>query len=191
MNSTRTPRYGLPRSGADRAAQGARIARAIFRFGDAGPLAFGAASPLESTVRGFNGAERAVIAASPSLRRAFKRILLDIGERAKTRVVRRQRQLDLIQRQKDAPDGTSIHDWGVKLLSSNGQFDDRVALTNRAPYILYMHAKGTPKSHTFFNYELPPIQEAMRLELIRDTGAFKRSPAFQRALKMRLLSGVG
>lgn len=187
MNSSRTRVKSPPRSGRSRSVR-SLLADAIDKFGDAGPIAGGITGPNlgggGAVTSGLSRADRDVVASSADLRRYLKRILLRVGEKWKDRVIAKQSQLDLI-------DTTlSIRDWKVKFLSDDGRFDDRVALTNRAPYLLYMHPKGTSKTRTFLNTDMPPIAALANAELIDELNLFKRSPVFQRAAKARILAGL-
>lgn len=187
MNSTTATRFrSNARPGQSRSVR-SLLASAIDKFGDAGPIAAGVARGSfggGAVTSGLSRADRDVVASSADLRRFLKRILLRVGEKWKDRVVAKQRQLDLI-------DTTlSIRDWKVKFLSDDGRFDDRVALTNRAPYLLYMHPKGTSKTRTFLNTDMPPIARLAKAELVDELIIFKRSPVFQKAAKARILAGL-
>jgi len=165
------------------------LSEALSAMGDAGPFRSG---PNIATVEtGLSRAELLVLTASPTLRGQFNKTLGDVGKLWVAAVVRRQRKLDLYRT------GLSVSSWNWKRVTGpNGApvglgLSDVVGGLSHVPYTLYMHPKGTRKSRTFVNTDLPPITADIAAILKFRMGRLAKTPAAVRAFKRYLLAGVG
>lgn len=191
MNSTR---YTTPGKGIDnypiRTLSKRRIllSQALESMGDAGPWRNGGNIATVNT--GLPRAQLFVMQHSPTLRREFTKVLGDVGKLWVAAVVRRQKRLDLYKT------GLSVSSWSFKRLTdSTGApsglgLSDNVGGLSHVPYTLYMHPKGTPKSRTFVNTDLPPITEDIAAILKFRMGRLAKSPAAVRAFKKYLTAGL-
>lgn len=168
------------------------LSEALSAMGDAGPFRSG---PNIATVEtGLSRAELLVLTASPTLRSQFNKTLGDVGKLWVEAVRRRQKRLDLIR--PPPKGGLSISSWNwTRITGPNGApvglgLSDVVGGLSHVPYTLYMHPKGTPKSRTFVNTDLPPITADIAAILKYRMGRLAKTPTAQRAFKRYLLAGV-
>ena len=125
-----------------------------------------------------------VVGTSKPLQASLNRILANIGTLWIRKIEARQRALDLYKT------GLMISRWrAVRVKDAGRNFNTRVAIANDTPYLVYVHAKGTAKSATFLKTELPKITTNISADLTADLYALRSSPAFQRAVKIAILSG--
>lgn len=104
----------------------------------------------------FTVAENAKLKRFPSLKRAVDGIV----SAASARVLARVRQVSPVLT------GRFRYSWRVERPS----FDTArtLRLTNSAPYALYVHPKGTDKSRTVVNVDVPPILREVEAEMRRE-----------------------
>ena len=136
----------------------------VVRVGDMLP------APVVAYLRGSRGA-----------RAAARRIVRNAGKRAVDRIRKAVRRLDLISPRGVPTRGLYLSSWRAELveLTGTGLVID-LAITNAAPYALYVHPKGTPKTRTFINTDLPRIMSDIAKEIGEDI----------RALVVRILRGL-
>jgi len=137
-------------------------ATAVRKFGDREP------APSETTIG--DRPARSVVEFLRRNRRAlaaYRRISRNAGKRLVERTQKRQRQLDLIDTR------LMISSWQSVLVdtSDTGLAAD-VQLRNDAPYASFAHPKGTPRSRTFVNADLPNIVEQVEEELAIDQAQY-------------------
>ena len=157
------------------------LSRAVAAFGGTGPQA----GPISMDLRfGLTSSELDVVGTSKPLQASLNRILANIGTLWIRKIEARQRALDLYKT------GLMISRWrAVRVKDTGRTFNTRVAIANDTPYLVYVHAKDTPKSSTFLKTELPKITTNISADLTADLYALRSSPAFQRAVKIAILSG--
>lgn len=100
---------------------------------------------------------------------AARRIVRNAGKRAVDRIRKLVRQLDLISPRGTPTRGLFLSSWRAELrdISGTGLAID-LAITNAAPYALYVHPKGTDKTDTFINEWLPDLMKEIRAEIGED-----------------------
>jgi len=114
-------------------------------------------------------------------RAAARRIVRNAGKRAIDRIRKAVRKLDLISPRGVPTRGLYLSSWRAALLDLTGTgLDIDLAITNAAPYALYVHPKGTPKTRTFINTDLPRIMGEVASEIAQDI----------RALVVRIVRGL-
>ena len=164
------------------------LSEALAAMGDAGP--FRQSTNIATVETGLSRAQLVVMTASPGLRREFTKTLSDVGRLWVAAVVRRQRKLDLYRT------GLSVSSWNWKRVTEpNGMpvglgLSDNVGGLSHVPYTLYMHPKGTRKSRTFVNTDLPPITADIAAILKFRMSRLAKSPTAQRAFKRYLVAGI-
>lgn len=106
---------------------------------------------------------------TPPARTAVRRIVRNAGKRATDRIKREVRKLDLISPQGAPTRGLYLSSWRAELrdITQIGIGAD-LAIVNAAPYALYVHPKGTPKTETFINRVLPDIMAEIAAEISQD-----------------------
>ena len=106
-------------------------------------------------------------------RAAARRIVRNAGKRAIDRIRKAVRRLDLISPRGRPTRGLFLSSWRAELLDISGVgLGIDLAITNAAPYALYVHPKGTPKTDTFINEYLPDLMKEIRQEIADDIRVF-------------------
>ena len=102
-------------------------------------------------------------------RTALRRIVRNAGRRATDRIQREVRKLDLISPQGTPTRGLFLSSWRAELRDITGiGIAADLVVVNSAPYALYVHPKGTPRSETFINRILPDIMAEIAVEISQD-----------------------
>lgn len=102
-------------------------------------------------------------------RTAVRRIVRNAGKRATDRIKREVRKLDLISPQGAPTRGLYLSSWRAELRDITGiGIATDLVIVNAAPYALYVHPKGTPKTETFINRNLPEIMGEIAAEISQD-----------------------
>ena len=115
----------------------------------------------------------AYLKANGASRAAARRIVRNAGKRAIDRIRKSVRRLDLISPRGTPTRGLFLSSFRAELrdISGTGLAID-LAITNTAPYALYVHPKGTDKSDTFINEFLPSLMKEIRNEIAQDIRSF-------------------
>ena len=85
---------------------------------------------------------------------------------------------------------TSGDAWitGASISGDRSKVNNAVRLTNPAPYALYVHPKGTPKTRTIVNYDIRrELLPEFALQMVEDVDRVLR-PQIARALKAKILA---
>ena len=102
-------------------------------------------------------------------RAAARRIARNAGKRAVDRIRRAVRRLDLISPRGTPTRGLFLSSWRAELRDITGVgLAIDLAIVNAAPYALYVHPKGTPKTQTYINEYLPSLMKKVRAEIAED-----------------------
>ena len=102
-------------------------------------------------------------------RAAARRIVRNAGKRAVDRIRRAVRRLDLISPRGTPTRGLFLSSWRAELRDITGVgLAIDLAIVNAAPYALYVHPKGTPKTQTYINEYLPSLMKKVRAEIAED-----------------------
>lgn len=108
-----------------------------------------------------------------SSRAAARRIVRNAGKRAVDRIRKAVRGLDLISPRGTPTRGLFLSSWRAELVDITGTgLAIDLAITNKAPYALYVHPKGTDKTDTFINEYLPDLMKEIRAEIAEDIRSF-------------------
>jgi len=111
----------------------------------------------------------AFLKASTRSRAAARRIVRNAGKRAVDRIKKAVRRLDLISPRGTPTRGLYLSSWRAELRDITGVgLSIDLAIVNAAPYALYVHPKGTPKSQTYINEYLPSLMKEIRAEIAED-----------------------
>ena len=106
-------------------------------------------------------------------RAAARRIVRNAGKRAIDRIRKLVRRLDLISPRGTPTRGLFLSSWRAELRDITGTgLGIDLAITNAAPYALYVHPKGTDKTDTFINEWLPDLMKEIRVEIGEDITKF-------------------
>ena len=123
----------------------------------------------------------AFLDANERSRAAARRIVRNAGKRAIDRIRKEVRKLDLISPRGVPTRGLFLSSWRAEMLDITGiGLGIDLAITNAAPYALYVHPKKTPKTRTFINTDLPRIMGEVASEIAQDI----------RALVVRIVRGL-
>ena len=96
---------------------------------------------------------------------AVRKLVRNAGKRAIDRIVKATRTKDLVDTR------LFISAWRAELVDVTGQgLALDLAVTNTAPYALYVHPKRTRRSRTFINTDLPPIMREIGKQIKDDIG---------------------
>jgi len=108
--------------------------------------------------------ERDFLKSNRTARASLNRTMKNIARRAKQKLTKRTRQLDLIDTR------TFISAWKVSTVTGpeTGGLRLNLKIENLAPYAVYVHPKGTAASRTFINTDLPKIVDEVTEETIED-----------------------
>lgn len=116
--------------------------------------------------------------------------------RAAIRKLMQSRGSLTVRRIQDAVRKLDAYKTGLFLSSFRSHVTDddgvplRLSISNDAPYALYVHPKGTPKSYTIARKVIGPMLRQDKPEIILEIKALMRSPSMRRLIKMQLLAGI-
>lgn len=159
------------------------LARARRGFGDRPRRAVTSREGLSISARTLVTAEeRRLIEDNRTLAASLNRVLENLGKRWVAAVQKRIRELGAIKSR------LFISSWRAVRFKDRSTVNNAVRLTNAAPYALYVHPKGTPKTRTIVNYDirrelLPQFAEQM----VEDFDRILR-PQLAKALRARILA---
>lgn len=106
---------------------------------------------------------------STRARAAFRRVVRNAGKRAVQRIRKAVRRLDLISPQGTPTRGLFLSSWRAEMRDITGiGFKMDLVIVNAAPYTLYVHPKGTSKTRTFVNTDLPKLMGKIAAEIGED-----------------------
>lgn len=135
---------------------------------DAGPTIVRVGDMLPNPIIAF-------LRANTRSRTAARRIVRNAGKRAIDRIRKSVRRLDLISPRGTPTRGLFLSSWRAELLDITGTgLAIDLAIVNSAPYTMYVHPKGTPRTQTYVNEYLPALMKTIREEIADDIGQLVR-----------------
>lgn len=137
------------------------LGQALQRFGNRPSKAVGRGGLTFDIAMLFSASERDAVEANRAFRTELNRLIQNTG----ARLVERARAVS----RPTYKTGLFSSSWRVERQTSKiAGLNSEVSLTNKAPYALYVHRKGTPKSATVVNKYIKPLVRKAIDEIVDD-----------------------
>lgn len=137
------------------------LGQALQRFGNRPSKAVGRGGLTFDIAMLFSASERDAVEANTKFRVELNRLIRNTG----ARLVDRARAASYPTRKTDL----FWSSWAIERETTTiAGLNSKVNLTNKAPYALYVHRKGTPKSATVVNKYIKPLVKKAIDEIVDD-----------------------
>jgi len=137
------------------------LGQALQRFGNRASKAVKRGGLTFDIAMVFSADERAAVEANTKFRVELNRLIQNTG----ARLVARARDVS----RATYKTGLFSSSWRIERQASKiAGLNSELSLTNRAPYALYVHRKGTPKSATVVNKYIKPLVRKAIDEIVDD-----------------------
>ena len=143
------------------------LGQALQRFGNRPSKAVGRGGLTFDIAMLFSAGEREAVEANSKFRVELNRLIRNTGQR----LVERARKVSYQTRKTDL----FWSSWAIEReTTAISGLNSKISLTNKAPYALYVHRKGTPKSATVVNKYIKPLVRKAIDEIVDDVTSSSR-----------------